>query len=308
MTKLLYLRLARTNLWKNRQSYLPFLLASSLLTFALYSFLMITFNPGLAKVHGGDIFVMVLDFGVVVVGLFTAIFLFYANSFLVKRRKKELGLYAILGMEKKHISRVLRHELSISYLTSMVFGLGLGVLLARLLFLLIRLAIRIDVPLTSAVNWQACAITAVLFAALYALLMLWNEWQVRSVSPIELLRSGQTGEKEPKAHWLLAVLGLACMIGGYWMAQSVTSPMAAIALFFIAVLLVIAGTYLLFLTGSIALLKLLKNRKSFYYQSRHFVTISGMLYRMKQNAAGLASIVILCTMAMVTIGTTMAMY
>ena len=308
MTKLLYFRLALNNLWKNRQTYLPFLLASTLLTFAMYSFLMITFNPGLSKVHGGVQFMTILSFGIVVIGLFTAIFLFYANSFLIKRRKKEMGLYSILGMEKKHIARVLFHELSLTWLLSMAVGLGLGILLGRLMFLLIRLAMRIDVPLVGAVSAVGVWGTLGMFAFLFFLLILYNTWQVRSVDPIELLRGGQTGEREPKARWIFAVLGVACMGGGYWIAQTVQNPMAAIALFFVAVMLVILGTYLLFLSGSIALLKILKRNKRYYYRSRHFVTVSGMLYRMKQNAAGLASIAILCTMAMITIGTTVGLY
>lgn len=308
MTKLIYFRLALTNLWKNRQTYLPFLLASTLLTFTQYSFLMITFNPGLSKVHGGMQFQVILTLGIVVVSLFSAIFLFYANGFLIKRRKKEMGLYSILGMEKKHIARVLLHELSLTWLFSMALGIGLGILLGRLMFLLIRLAIRIDVPLVGSVNLPAVWITLGLFAVLFLLLILCNTWQVRSVDPVELLRGGRTGEREPKARWFLAILGVLTMGAGYWLAQRVQNPMAAIALFLVAVVLVIVGTYLMFLSGSIALLKLLKRHKRYYYSSRHFVTVSGMLYRMKQNAAGLASIAILCTMAMITIGTTVGLY
>ena len=274
----------------------------------MYSFLMITFNPGFAHVRGGMQFVTILQFGIFVVGLFTAIFLFYANSFLIKRRKKELGLYSILGMEKRHVARVLFHELALNWAGSMVIGLAMGVLLSRLLFLLIRLAIRINVPLVGSVSLPAIWGTLILFATLYLLLIGYNTWQVRSVSPIDLLHGGQTGEREPKAHWILAIAGILCMGGGYAIAQTVKNPMAAIALFFVAVILVILGTYLLFLTGSIVLLKLLKRNKRYYYQSQHFVTVSGMLYRMKQNAAGLASIAILCTMAMITIGTTVALY
>ncbi|MEA4927463.1 MAG: FtsX-like permease family protein [Candidatus Limiplasma sp.] len=308
MTKFLYLRLALNNLRKNKQTYLPFLLAATMLTFTVYSFLMIAFNPGLSQVHGGAQFVVVLYFGIVVIALFTVLFLFYANSFLIKRRKKEMGLYSILGMEKRHIARVLRHELTLTWLVSMVAGLGLGVLLTRLLFLLIRLTLRIEAPLVGTVNWAAVWVTLGLFALLFLLLMLYNGFQVRAVSPVELLRGGQVGEKEPRARWILAVLGLLFTGAGYWIAQIVSNPMAAIALFFVAVVLVILGTYLLFLSGSIALLRTLRRNRRYYYTPRHFVTISGMLYRMKQNAAGLASIAILCTMAMITLGTTIALY
>lgn len=308
MTKLLYFRLACRNLRRGRQTYLPFLIASSLLTFALYSFSMITFNPGISLMRGSEGFTLVMNLGLVVVGLFTAVFLFYANSFLIRRRKKELGLYSILGMEKKHVVRVLRHELFLCWGITLIFGLGLGMLLARLLFLFIRALCRMEITLSGSVNPQALVTTLILTTALFLLLFLYNAFQVRLQNPVELLRGQQVSEKEPKARWILAVLGVVCMGGGYVLAQIVSSPMAAVALFFIAVLLVIAGTYLLFLTGSVALLKLLKKKRSFYYSPRHFVTVSGMLYRMKQNAAGLASIAILCTMAMITVGTTAALY
>lgn len=308
MSRLTYLRLALTNLRNNRRTYLPFLFASVLLTFTVYSFLMICFNPGMAQVSGGVQFMVVLEFGAVVVGLFAAVFLFYANSFLIKRRKKEMALYAVLGMEKRHVARVLTHELSLTWLVSMLAGLGLGVLLTRLLFLLIRLMMQVDVPLVGSVSPSAMTTTLILFAALFLLLILYDIWQVRAVSPAELLRGGQTGEREPRARWLPALLGIATTGAGYWIAQSVSNPLSALALFFVAVVLVIVGTYLLFLSGSIAVLKLLKRRKRYYYRAEHFVTVSGLLYRMKQNAAGLASIAILCTMAMVTLGTTAALY
>ncbi len=308
MSRLTYLRLALTNLRSNRRTYLPFLFASVLLTYTVYSFLTICFNPGMSKVSGGVQFLAVLEFGAVVVGLFAAVFLFYANSFLIKRRKKEMALYAVLGMEKRHVARVLTHELSLTWLLSMLAGLGLGVLLTRLLFLLIRLMMQVDVPLVGTVNLSALTTTLILFAALFLLLILYDIWQVRAVSPAELLRGGQVGEREPRARWLPAVLGIATTGAGYWIAQSVSNPLSALALFFVAVVLVIAGTYLLFMSGSIAVLKLLKRRKRYYYRAEHFVTVSGLLYRMKQNAAGLASIAILCTMAMVTLGTTAALY
>jgi hypothetical protein len=243
MSRLTYLRLALTNLRNNRRTYLPFLFASVLLTFTVYSFLMICFNPGMAQVSGGVQFMVVLEFGAVVVGLFAAVFLFYANSFLIKRRKKEMALYAVLGMEKRHVARVLTHELSLTWLVSMLAGLGLGVLLTRLLFLLIRLMMQVDVPLVGSVSPSAMTTTLILFAALFLLLILYDIWQVRAVSPAELLRGGQTGEREPRARWLPALLGIATTGAGYWIAQSVSNPLSALALFFVAVVLVIVGTY-----------------------------------------------------------------
>lgn len=308
MKGFLCLRLALQNIRRNHQTYVPFLLASSLLTFALYSFTMFDFNPGMASVRFGAVLMSVLNLGLIVVGLFTMIFLFYANSFLIKRRKKELGLYGILGMERRHVTLVLWHELALSFLVTMIFGLGLGAVLARLLFLVLRALTRLDIPLDGSINTTAVVVTAVLMGGLFLMLFIYNALQVRLAKPIDLLHSQQQGEKEPKARWIMAVIGAACMIAGYFIAARVDNPMTAISIFFLAVILVIIGTYLLFLTGSIALLKMMKAKKKYYYSSKHFVSVSGMLYRMKQNAAGLASIAILCTMAMVTIGTTAALY
>lgn len=308
MTKLLYWRLAFTNLWKNRKTYLPFVVAGTVLAFCLYSFCMIANDPGIRNMPGSAAFSSMMMLGMVVVGLFSAIFLSYANGFLIKRRKTEMGLYGVLGMEKKHISRVMRHELTLCYLLNMLFGLSIGIVLARLMFMLVRLIIRVEVPLVGSVSTPSLLMVAGLFAAVYVIMMLYNSWQVRAASPIELLRGSQVGEREPKSRWVLSIFGLLCMGGGYAIAQMVQNPALAIGLFFVAVILVIAGTYCLFIAGSLTVLKLMKRRKNFYYRSRNFVTISGMLYRMKQNAAGLAGIAILCTMAMVTVGTTVSLY
>ena len=308
MKKRMYLKLACVNLWKNRQSYLPYLLAATLLVFMLYTFGMLTFR--LPDVMGRDAatasFVMML--GLIVIAVFSGIFLFYANSFLIKRRKRELGLYGILGLEKKHIGRVLFHETVLSALLSMAVGLGLGVLLGKLMVLLAAYLMRLPVPQVNTFSGASLSVTLILFAAFFGATLVYNLLQVHLSKPIELLRGGQQGEKEPKARWLIALIGAACLGWGYYLAQVVNNPAAAFAVFFLAVILVIIGTYLLFITGSIAVLKLLKKNKRIYYKSRNFITISGMLYRMKQNAAGLASICILSTMVMVTVGSTVAMF
>ena len=309
MTKAVYLRLALRNLARGTQTWRPFLLAASLLTFALYAFCTMVFNPGLQSMPGGESFSVVLVLGLIVVGLFTAIFLLYANAFLIRRRKKELGLYGILGMEQRHVRRVIFHELALAYLFTIAAGLGLGTLLARLLFLVLRALMRNDaMPLSDTVNPSAMGIVALIMGVLFLVMFLFNALQVRLAKPIDLLRSDRQGEREPRARWLLAIIGLAAMLAGYWIAAQVNDPVSAIALFFLAVLLVILGTYLLFLAGSIAVLKLLKGCKRFYYHPKHFATVGGLLHRMKQNATGLASIAILCTMAMVTIGITGALY
>ena len=308
-TRFFSLRLGWRNIRRNHQTYGPFLMATSLLTFALYAFNTMRFNPGLQQMEAGRrTMLLLLMLGSVVVTVFTYIFLFYANSFLIRRRKAEFGLYRVLGMERRHIVKVLFHELLIAYGLTLALGMGLGTLLTRLMFLILRALTRLDIPLENTPAPLATWLTFAVISVLFLLLFLYNALQVRLLKPIEMLRASQQAEKEPRARWLLAVAGAVSLAAGYGIALSVNDPVTAVMRFFYAVLLVILGTYLLFLTGSIALLKALKARKAFYYQPKHFINVSGMMYRMKQNAAGLASIAILCTMAMVTFGATGAMY
>ena len=309
MTGFLSLRLACRNIRRNHQTYGPFLLATSLLTFALYAFLTMSYNRGLAQAEvGGVMFTYLLTLGSFVVAVFTYIFLFYANSFLIKRRKTEFGLYGVLGMERRHIVAVMFCEMLVMFILTMALGMGVGALLTRLLSLILRWLTKLDTPLETVPSSTATFITAVLISFLFLILFIYNAFQVRLAKPIDLLHAKQQGEKEPKARWLFTLIGLAAMISGYVIALRVSNPITALGFFFVAVLLVILGTYLLFMTGSIALLKTLRAKKSFYYKPKHFVNISGMMFRMKQNAAGLASIAILCTMAMVTFGSTGALY
>ena len=309
MSRFFSLRLACQNIRRNYQTYGPFLLATSLLTFAMFAFTTMSYNPGIKNMESGDVlFSYLLTLGSVVVAIFTYIFLFYANSFLIKRRKTEFGLYGVLGMERRHIVSVMFCEMLVIYVLTMVIGMGFGTLLTRLMFMILRALTRLDIPLSNTASPMAITATAVLISVLFVLLFLYNAVQVRLAKPIDLLHAKQQGEKEPPARWLLTIIGLAAMIAGYVIALWVSNPVTALGFFFVAVLLVILGTYLLFMTGSISLLKALRAKKSFYYQPKHFVNISGMLFRMKQNAAGLASIAILCTMAMVTFGATGALY
>ena len=311
MRKALYLRLAIRNVWRTRQSWGPFLLASSLLTFALYSLAMLALSPQFSENMGktGNVMTQVLlSLGLVVVGCFTVLFMLYADGFLIRRRKRELGLYAVLGMERRHILRVQLWEIAQAYGVTLLFGLGLGMLLARLMFLLLRWLTKLEITVTGAPNLPALGLVAGMMGVMFLLLLARHAVAVMRVNPIALLHADEQGEREPRARWLLALGGAAMLAAGYWIALTVADPATALILFFVAVLLVIFGTYLLFLTTSIAVLKAMKMRKSFYYRSKHFVTVSGMLYRMKANAAGLASIAILTTMAMVTIGTTSALY
>ena len=303
------LRLACSNIYRNHQTYGPFLMATSLLTFALYAFNTMRFNAGLARAEVGNVMMpFLLMLGSIIVTIFAYIFLFYANSFLIRRRKTEFGLYRVLGMERRHIVKILFHELLVVYGLTLAFGMGLGTLLTRLMFLILRALTKLDIPLENTPAPLATWLTLIVISFLFLILFLYDAIQVQRTKPIDMLHASQQGEKEPRARWLLSIIGLISLVAGYVKALLVDTPETAILSFFYAVLLVILGTYLLFLTGSIALLKALKARKSFYYRPKHFINISGMMYRMKQNAAGLASIAILCTMAMVTFGSTGALY
>ena len=308
LAKVFYPRLAATNLKKNGSTYFPYMLTSVCSVLTFYTMHALAANPGLSNMPGATSLKMILNLGVIVVGLFSAILLFYTNGFLIKRRKKELGLYSILGMEKKHIARVLLYETLFTAVISLVLGLAGGLLIGKLLFMLLLNILQFATPIVYTITPDSLAVTATLFAAVFGLTLLTNLMQIRLADPINLLRGSQQGEKEPRVKWPLLVIGLLSLGGGYFIALTVKSPLDALLLFFVAVILVIIGTYCLFTAGSIALLKALKRKRGFYYKPGNFIAVSGMLYRMKQNAVGLANICILSTMVLVTISTTVSLY
>lgn len=306
--KRLYRRLAVTNLKSNKQFYIPYTLMGMLCAVLFYSMRAIQGNNGILSMRGAGILYMVLTFGLVIIGICVCIFLFYTNSFVMKRRKKELGMFNILGMEKKHIMKVLFWEALILYVLSVSGGLAAGIVLNKLLTMFLYKLTGLSESIPFYISWWGCLQTAELFGAMYLLILAYNFLQVKLANPIELLHSSNAGEREPKVKWLNTILGLACILTGYYFAGSTHDLIKAINLFFIAVILVIIGTYELFISISIAFLKMLRKNKRYYYQTRHFITISGMLYRMKQNAVGLANICILSTMVMVTVSTTVCLY
>ncbi len=304
----LYPRLAWQNLRKNYRVTVPYLLSGSGIIMMFYMICALTQGTENSEFYGARTSASALGLGIWVIAIFGAIFLFYTNSFLMKRRKKELGLYNILGMEKRHIAGVILSETLLTAAICLVLGLALGVLFSKVFFLILERLLGMADVLPFLIPPESILLTAVLFGCIFLVTALYNILQVRLSKPIELLHGGETGEKEPKAHWVLAILGLGLLGAGYYLSLSITSPVDALALFFVAVVLVILGTYLLFIVGITAMLKLLKKNKSFYYKTRHFTTVSGMLYRMKQNAAGLASICILFTCLLVTVSTTFSLY
>ena len=309
MNKLVYPKLAAQNLHKNRQFYLPYIL-TVLGTAAAFYILAALANtkPTSTQTRYYSLSIY-MSIGLVVVGLFSVIFLFYTNSFLMKRRGKELGLYNVLGMGKRNIAAMLGFETLYVALIGIVGGIALGTLLQKLMTMLVtKLMGGADVKFPFQLSPAAMALTAILFGAILLLTLLVNLGRVAKLRPVELMHSGSAAEREPKTRWLLALLGVGCLGTGYWIAVAVKSAMEALGLYFVAVLLVIIGTYCLFLAGSIAVLKLLKKRKNYYYKANHFISVSGMLYRMKQNAVGLANICILSTMVLVTVACTVSLY
>lgn len=303
-----YWKLAFTNLKGNRRVYLPYLLSSVGIIMMFYSISALGQGIDQGALYGGTTVASMMGLGVFVIGLFAVLFLFYTNSFIIKRRKKELGLYNILGMEKRHIAHILFRETLLIAVCSLALGLGLGIVFSRVLFWLLGLLLGTNLAVAFVVPASAITATLGLFGAIFLMTLCYNLLQVKLSKPIELLHGGETGEREPKAHWFLALLGALLLGAGYYMAVTIQDPLSALVFFFVAVILVILGTYLLFITGITAMLKLLKKNKRFYYKTNHFTALSGMLFRMKQNAAGLASICVLFTALLVTVSTTFSLY
>lgn len=305
MTKTFYPKLAASNIKKNRRTYIPYILTCILTVAMFYIVKSLSMNPGLEQMLGGGYVSYTMLFGSLVVGLFALIFLFYTNSFLIKRRKKEFAVFNILGMEKRHLAAVLAWETIYVMLISMAAGLGTGIVMDKVMFLLIgKLIGSENIVLGFFISPRVIFMTLGLFVIIFGLILLNTICQIQVANPIELLRAASAGEKEPKTRWLLAVLGVLCIACGYYIAITVENPLASIFAFFIAVILVILGTYMLFTAGSIAFLKMLRRNKNYYYKARHFISISGMIYRMKQNAVGLANICILSTMVLVMLSST----
>ena len=304
----LYFKLAKTNLSNNKPFYIPYIISSIITVAMLYMMSFLSDNKGLNKIMGADSLATIFRLGVGIIVIFSYIFLFYTNSFIIKRRKKEIGVYNILGMEKRHLSKVLFVETIYSAIISLVCGIIVGIAFSKFILMVLYGIIGIHKTVEFFVNIHGIILCVVSFGILFLLTFLYNFMQIKLANPIELLRGTSVGEREPKTKIFMTIVGVVCLAIAYYIAITTENPLNVLTLFFVAVLLVIIGTFALFTAGSIALLKLLRNNKKFYYNKRHFMAVSGMLYRMKQNAAGLASICILSTMVLVVISTTVSMY
>ncbi len=304
----LYSRLAATGIRKNGKSYIPFILTAALMIAIFYIIFFLSENPMLKKMVGGSGMAMILSIGTVVMGIFSAIFLFYTNSFLIKRRKKEFGLYNILGLGKKQIAKVLVIETVFVYLIAEIAGLGLGILFSKLAEMLASKMLRGNVNYVFRVEFIAVIFSLILFAAIFLVILINSLRQLFFSRPIELLHSESAGEKPPRTNVPAALIGIAALGLAYYMAVTIKNPSVAMGMFFIAVILVIIATYLLFIAGSVVLCRVLQKNKGYYYKTNHFVSVSQMVFRMRKNGAGLASICILSTMVLVTLSSTISLY
>lgn len=308
MKRFFYAKIELTNLKKNRQTCFPYLLTCIATIMMFYIMSSLSTNSALNKMRGGATMGIVLMFGTVVVGIFAVLFLFYTNSFLVKRRKKEFGLYYILGMEKRHISRVMLWETLYTAMLSLLLGIACGILFSKLVFLGLLKILKMNVVIGVEISAFTLAETVGLFAVIFLLIFFNSVRLIYMVRPAELLKGGQIGEKMPKTRWILALLGVVTLAGGYILALKADNVLTGLNTFFVAVLLVIVGTFALFTAGSIAFLKMLQRNKRYYYKTNHFISISGMIYRMKQNAASLSLICIMSTGVLLLISSTTSLY
>ena len=307
MNNVFYPKLAANNIKKNSKTYIPYML-TCIFTAAMYYIIhSLSNNEGISTLVGSDTISITLGLGNNITAIFAIIFLFYTNSFLIKRRKKEFGLFNILGMEKKHLLRVIGYETLYIELISLILGIAIGILLDKLMYLSVLKLMGVEISLGFYISWSSILSTIILFSIIFFIIFINSLRQVHLSNPIELLKSSNFGEKEPKTKWAMAILGFVCLGLGYYIALTTKDPVAAISLFFVAVILVIVGTYLVFTAGSIAFLKVLRKNKKYYYNVKHFTSVAGMIYRMKQNAVGLANICILSTMVLVMISSTSSM-
>ena len=304
-----YSKFALNNLVKNKRFIVPYVLSTIFTIMSFYILSSLAFGDNLNKLPNGiEATKQVLSLGIIVIAIFSTIFLFYTYSFLVKRRVREFGLYSVLGMTKKQIAKILVLETIFIAITTIVVGIGLGILFDNLMLLVLLKLFSATVTFGFSITPIAVVFSVLLFGGVYLLLLLYTVIKIARLRIVALLKDENKGEKEPKSRWILAIIGLGLIGYGYYTAQTVQNPIKAITVFFFAVIAVIIGTYLVFMAVSITVLKIMKNNKNFYHKPKNFISVSGLLYRMKRNAVGLANICILSTMVLVTMGTTSALY
>ena len=301
------LKIAVTNLKKNKESYFIYFIACCITVFMYAMFQILVNNSGMKGIPRDDTLILLLTMATWVVGIFSVLFLVYANSFLMKRRKKEFGLYGVLGLEKRHVIMINFYESAMLGIGSILIGLIATATLGKMAFLLLIRFIGYGAGSTYNISSKAVIWTIILFGILYFILFVINSISIKKLNLIALLKEGEKGEKEPKEKIIMTIIGLLALGYGYYLSITTKDIKMSLIIFFFASILVIIGTYLLFITGSITLIKCLKKNKRFYYQPRNFISLSNMIFRMKKNGAGLASICILSTMILIILSTTVCL-
>ncbi len=303
-----YRRLAADGIRKNKRLYVPYMMTGSIMVMMHYLMCFLVDAPVMERVRGSGFLTSILGLGAIVIRLFAALFLFYTNSFLIRQRNREFGLYNVLGMDKKNIARIIVWESVLSTLVSVCGGLLLGMLFSKLGEIGLLNIVGLDTDYEISVSLGAVRLTVRIFAEIYLFLMICSILRVWFLKPLDLLQSSQVGEKPPRARWLLTLAGLISLGIAYFLAVMIQEPIEALMLFFVAVVLVIAATYVLFVVGSVTLCRVLQKNKRYYYRANHFVSVSSMAYRMRRNGEGLASICILSTMVLVMLSCTVTLY
>lgn len=308
MKKSFYPRLAGDAIRKNKRMYFPYILTGSVMVMMFYILMSMLDSPDLENIHGGSVLTMFLPYGCGVIGIFSLIFLFYTNSFLIKQRYREFGLYNILGMDKRNINRLMLWESVYTAGISIAAGLICGIAFSKAAELVLLNILNAEITFSFHIGGSSIIITALIYLCIYILILFSSLIRVHFSKPLELMQSSKAGEKKLKCNWLFALIGAGLLGYAYYLAVAIEDPTSAALIFFVAVIIVIIATYLLFISGSVAMCRLLQKNKRYYYKPNHFVSVSSMAYRMKRNGAGLASICILLTMVLVMLSSTASLY
>ena len=303
-----YPKLAVEGIRKNKRIYFPYILTGTVMVMMFYILSYLTESPALSGMPGGSELMLLLPLGYSVIGIFSLLFLFYTNSFLIRQRYREFGLYNVLGMDKRNISKIMVYENLTVGIIAIVSGLFAGILLSKAAELILLNLIKMEINYELHIGIISFGRTVLVYGIIYFLLLLNSLIKVSRSKPLELMKADKVGERLPKRIWFEAMTGTILLGMAYWLAVSIEEPLAAFTAFFVAVILVIAGTYELFMAGSVVFCKLLQKNKRYYYKPNHFVSVSSMVYRMRRNGAGLASICILLTMVLVMISATTSLY
>lgn len=308
MKKGFFSKLARDAIRKNRQMYFPYILTGSVMVMMFYILMSMMESPDLENIHGGSVLTMFLPYGCGVIGIFSLIFLFYTNSFLIRQRYREFGLYNILGMDKRNINRLMFWESIYTAGISIITGLICGIAFSKAAELILLNILNAEISFSFHIGGSSIVFTALIFLGIYIFILFSSLIKVHFSKPLELMQSSMVGEKKLKCNWLFAFIGAGLLGYAYYLAVDIEDPTSAALIFFVAVIMVIIATYLLFIAGSVAMCKLFQKNKRYYYKPEHFVSVSSMAYRMKRNGAGLASICILLTMVLVMLSSTASLY